>query len=222
MEHRFRGRTPVSACRYPPDQVPAKRGSRKLRARTAQVGSSHFVGHRIPLYGSIIPGYASTYSFKRGTASESVSHIGKACVASDAALNPRITGNQLRLWETDVLDEIYTPGVFTEVCVPEAVSTDVLIGIRAGCFDPCPSFFQRLETTRLPSRSLRQLRQGVKQLFRPNGKRPSQLHNVFEGHIALAPLHAADIVAVQTRSLCQLFLGVSPFLTQRANGSSED
>ena len=189
-------------CRYRPDQVPAKRGSRKLRARTAQVGSSHFVGHRIPLYGSIIPGYASTYSFKRGTASESVSHIGKACVARDAALNPRITGNQLRLWETEVLDEIYTPGVFTEVCVPEAVSTDVLIGIRADCFDPCP--------------------QGVKQLFRPNGKRPSQLHNVFEGHIALAPLHAADIVAVQTRSLCQLFLGVSPFLTQRANGSSED
>jgi hypothetical protein len=146
---------------------------RKLRARTVQVGSSHFVGHRIPLYGSIIPGYASTYSFKRGTASESVSHIGKACVASDAALNPRITGNKLRLWETEVLDEIYTPGVFTEVCVPEAVSTDVLIGIRAGCFDPCPSFFQRLETTRLPSRSLRQLRQGVKQLFRPNGKPPA-------------------------------------------------
>jgi hypothetical protein len=94
-------------------------------------------------------------------------------VASDAALNPRITGNKLRLWETEVLDEIYTPGVFTEVCVPEAVSTDVLIGIRAGCFDPCPSFFQRLETTRLPSRSLRQLRQGVKQLFRPNGKPPA-------------------------------------------------
>jgi hypothetical protein len=66
---------------------------------------------------------------KRDTAIESVSHIGKACVACDAALDPCIAGNQLYLWETEVLHETYTLGVFAEICVQEAVSAGVLVGI---------------------------------------------------------------------------------------------
>jgi hypothetical protein len=51
---------------------------------------------------------------------------------------------------------------------------------------------------------------------RRNGQRPCQLYDIFQGHIPLAPFHAADIIAMQPGPLSQFFLRVATLIAELA------
>ena len=45
-------------------------------------------------------------------------------------------------------------------------------------------------------------------------KRPRQLHNVLQGHVPLSALYPANVIAMQPRPFCQLFLRVAALITE--------
>jgi hypothetical protein len=47
-----------------------------------------------------------------------------------------------------------------------------------------------------------------------NGKSFCQLNDIFESHVSLSPLHAADVIAMQSRSFGQFFLRVASLVTE--------
>jgi hypothetical protein len=53
-----------------------------------------------------------------------------------------------------------------------------------------------------------------KKILWRNRKRLRQLHNVLQSHVPLSTLYPADIIAMQPRPLCQLFLRVAAFITE--------
>ena len=61
----------------------------------------------------------------------------------------------------------------------------------------------------------------IEQLSGPNRQGTRQLNDVFQCHVPFATFHAADIIPMETGSLCQLFLGIATLLSQRAHGLTE-
>ena len=53
-----------------------------------------------------------------------------------------------------------------------------------------------------------------KQLARLNRKCLRQLHDVFEGHVPLATLDAADVIPVEAGALGQLLLRIAPLVAE--------
>jgi hypothetical protein len=47
-----------------------------------------------------------------------------------------------------------------------------------------------------------------------NGKSLCQLNNIFESHVSLSPLHAADVIAMQSRSFSQFLLRVASLVAE--------
>ena len=64
--------------------------------------------------------------------------------------------------------------------------------------------------------------QGFKKIPRADRERPRQLYDVFQGYVSFAAFHAAYIVAMETSSLRQFFLGIATLLSQTAHGLTED
>jgi len=58
------------------------------------------------------------------------------------------------------------------------------------------------------------LREIRKQLVRLDGKRFRQFDDVLQGDVPFAALNAADVVAMQTCALGQLFLGIAPLVAE--------
>ena len=53
-----------------------------------------------------------------------------------------------------------------------------------------------------------------KEVARRHRKRLRQLHDVFEGHIPLATLHPADVIAMQFRSFGEFLLRVASLVAE--------
>jgi hypothetical protein len=59
-------------------------------------------------------------------------------------------------------------------------------------------------------------RQRFKKIFSTDGKRPSQLHNVFQAYVPFTPFHAADVIAMEVRPFGQFLLRVAALFPQSA------
>jgi hypothetical protein len=65
-----------------------------------------------------------------------------------------------------------------------------------------------------PDTRFRDLRKVREKIFWRNRERLCQLHDVFQRHIPLTTLHAANIIAVQPRPFGQLLLRVAALVTE--------
>jgi hypothetical protein len=58
--------------------------------------------------------------------------------------------------------------------------------------------------------------QRFKKIFRANGERPRQLHNIFQAYVPFAPFYATDVIAMEVRPFGQIFLRVAALFPQSA------
>lgn len=66
------------------------------------------------------------------------------------------------------------------------------------------------------------LRKGLEEVASPHGKCASKFDNVFQSYVALAPLHTANIVPMESGALREFFLGIPALFSQSAYGLSEE
>ena len=66
------------------------------------------------------------------------------------------------------------------------------------------------------------LRERIEQISRPNGEGTCQFYDVLQRDVSFSAFHSADIIAMKTGSLRQLFLGIATQLSQRAHSLTKD